>query len=133
MRLGADVKVDLRTKELKEATDRGLCRALSKFGAYTRRRARGSIRKRKKISAPGAAPSSHTGALKNGILFAVERERLTCVIGAMATKSTAPATLEHGGVGLDGNYYRPRPFMTPAFEREIDSSLRKVFTDCVKK
>ena len=50
-------------------------KALSKAGAFIRRRARSSLRRRKKSSEPGRPPSVHTSdrvaTLKN-ILFAYE-------------------------------------------------------------
>lgn len=125
------VKIDAAA--FKRTSDVCLRRALSKFGAYTRRRARSSIRKRKKISAPGAPPSGHTGALKNGILFAVESDRLEVVIGPALARSNAAKILEHGGLGPNGETYRARPFMGPAFQKELDASLVKIFTNCIRK
>lgn len=59
-------------------------KALSKAGAFIRRRARSSLRRRKKRSEPGQPPSVHTSdrvaTLKN-ILFAYEPERETLVVG----------------------------------------------------
>ena len=50
-------------------------KALSKAGAFIRRRARSSLRRRKRVSAPGQPPSVHStdgvATLKN-ILFAYE-------------------------------------------------------------
>jgi len=51
------------------AVDRTTRRVLSKFGAFVRRTARSSIRKRKRISEPGSPPSSHSGLLKKFIFF----------------------------------------------------------------
>jgi hypothetical protein len=59
-------------------------KALSKAGAYIRRRARSSLRRRKNTSPPGQPPSVHTAdavaTLKN-ILFAYEPERESLVVG----------------------------------------------------
>lgn len=59
-------------------------RALSKAGAFIRRRARSSLRRRKKSSAPGKPPSIHSrdrvATLKN-ILFAYEPQSESLVIG----------------------------------------------------
>lgn len=59
-------------------------RALSKAGAFIRRRARSSLRRLKKPSAPGQPPSVHTSdrvaTLKN-ILFAYEPESDSLVVG----------------------------------------------------
>ena len=59
-------------------------KALSKAGAFIRRRARSSLRRRKKSSPPGQPPSVHTNdrvaTLKN-ILFAYEPNSETLVVG----------------------------------------------------
>ena len=59
-------------------------RALSKVGAFIRRRARSSLRRRKKPSAAGSPPSVHSrdavATLKN-ILFAYEPQSESVVIG----------------------------------------------------
>jgi len=55
------------------AVDRTTRRVLSKFGAFVRRTARSSIRKRKRISEPGSPPSSHSGLLKKFIFFGYDR------------------------------------------------------------
>ena len=104
---------------VERAVDNGTRRALSKFGAFVRQRARTSIRKRKATSKPGSPPSSHEGSLRRLILFAYDPGRKSVVIG--------PALLEYGGTvartGRDGNmrvlHYRPRPYMNPAFRAEL--------------
>lgn len=109
------------------AVDRATRRVLSRFGAFVRRGARSSIRKRKAISQPGSPPSSHTGLLKRNIFFIYEPQRANVVIGPILlnTGTDAPALLEHGGSVTRRRRkrrvratYRARPFMGPAFERE---------------
>lgn len=110
-----------------KAADRMTRKALSKGGAFIRRRARSSIRKRKGVSNPGSPPSSHTGRLRNAILFAYDPARKSVVIGPhQAGKSgRGAAVLEQGGsqvvVGLRKGRplsYRARPFMGPALDAE---------------
>jgi len=120
--------------------DRAERRVLSRFGAFVRRGARSSIRKRRAISAPGAPPSSHTGLLKRNIFFVYEPSRSSVVIGPILLNgsSDAPSLLEHGGrisrrrrgkrMRLT---YRPRPFMGPAFERE-QPKLPALWRDSVR-
>lgn len=110
--------------------DKATLRALSKFGAFVRRRAKSSIRKRKRISDPGQPPSSHVGYVKDFLFFVAEPQLKNVVIGPAklnGTKSTtALASLEHGGRSLvmrKGKartiLVRPRPFMKPAFDAEL--------------
>lgn len=112
---------------VKNAVDRAERKVLTKFGAFVRRGARSSIRKRKAVSQPGSPPSSHVGLLKQNIFFVYEPNRSSVVIGPilLGKGTDAPALLEHGGkvtrrirnrrVRMT---YRPRPYMGPAFERE---------------
>jgi len=106
------------------AVDKGTRKVLSRFGAFVRRTARGSIRKRKKTSAPGQPPTSHTGFLKRFIFFSFDPNRKSVIIGPMRLnqKTTdAPHTLEYGGTAtLDKKKVniRPRPYMGPAFNKE---------------
>ncbi len=94
--------------KVQKSMDRATIRALSKFGAFVRRRARSSIRKRKASSLPGHPPSSHTGLLRDNIYFAAEGTQ-NVVIGAVRLNQLAfdgagqvssegvPALLEYGG------------------------------------
>lgn len=107
--------------------DRATRKVLSKFGAFVRQTARNSIRKRKSISDPGQAPSSHTGLLKRHIYFVFSPETESVVIGpVLLNKGTdAPRLLEEGDTVVRTQRrrrvrmtYRARPFMGPAFEKE---------------
>jgi len=89
------------SKAVLSATDRATRRVFSKFGAYVRRAAKSSIRKRKAISAPGKPPSSHTGLLKRFILFGYDPAKRSVVIGPLRLtrrgRGDAPQALEEGG------------------------------------
>jgi len=118
------------TKAVTSRVDKAAWRVLSKFGAFVRIAARHSIRKRKKISLPGAPPSSHTGLLRRHIYFSYEPQRKNVIIGPVVLGSgeaVVPPLLEEGGrvLGKDEagktivKVYRGRPFMGPAFEDVI--------------
>ena len=121
-------------KKVIDAMDKATRKALSKFGAFVRRRAQTSIRKRRAVSEPGSPPSSHVGTLRKAIFFSYDPGRKSVVIGPTllngrpARGVSVPSLLEHGGevpgsIGADGKArllrYRPRPFMRPAFEAEL--------------
>jgi len=115
------------TESVRRSLDAATRKSLSKFGAFVRTRARSSVRKRKKVSEPGAPPSSHEGSLKRLILFAYDPARKSVVIGpARFERGEAPPLLEYGGTvvrqGRDGPrrlVYRPRPFIGPAAAAEL--------------
>lgn len=104
-------------------------RVLSKFGAFVRRSAKSSIRKRKKPAPPGQPPSSHTGLLKKFIFFGYDADRRSVVIGPTRLnqkgRGEAPPLLEYGGKATlvrrgkkKRVTYQARPYMGPAFEKE---------------
>lgn len=104
-------------------------RALAKFGAFVRRRAKSSLRYGKGVSKPGRPPIVHgtKSPLRELIYFSYDPVRKSVVIGpAMGgKKNDAPDVLEHGGtavIAIDGRkriHIQPRPFMEPAFEEEL--------------
>lgn len=82
-----------------KAIDRAERSKLSKAGSFVRRRVRSSIRKRKKVSAPGQPPSSHDGMYRKSILFGYDQDTGSVVIGPSARfgNSEVPTLLEFGG------------------------------------
>lgn len=127
------------SRAVKNAVDKGTRKALSRFGAFVRQRAKTSIRKRKRISRPGEPPSSHTGKLKKNIYFGYDAQRKSVVVGATQwSRSGAQSILEYGGTEnrLRRNQtiraiYRPRPYMRPAFSKELQN-VNKTFTNIVR-
>ena len=129
-------------KAVRDKVDAGTRRVLSKFGAFVRRTARSSIRKRKKPSSPGSPPSSHIGLLKKFIFFGYEPVKRSVVIGPVRLsqkgRGEAPHLLEYGGAtkvvhrGKSKRAkVRPRPFMGPAFEKE-QPQLPAMWRDSVR-
>ena len=82
--------------------DAGTRRVLSKLGAFVRRRARSSMRKRKKPSKPGAPPSVHQGQLKNLLFFSYDFQAKSVVVGPVPFRGPAvvPGLMEAGGTSL---------------------------------
>ena len=122
-------QVFFTSKAVLSATDRATRRVLSRFGAYVRRAAKSSIRKRKAISRPGQPPSSHTGLLKRFIFFGYDPTRRSVVIGparlTRGGRGDAPSLLEYGGAATlkkrrrrKRARFRARPYMGPAMEHE---------------
>jgi hypothetical protein len=127
------------------AVDKATRRVLSKFGAYVRTAAKSSIRKRKKASAAGCPPSSHTGLLKKFIFFGYDTATRSVVIGPIrlnSTDGTAPAALEYGGMTRITTRRKgpritvsakivSRPFMHPALQKELPK-LPATWADSIK-
>jgi len=110
-------------------------KVLSKFGAFTRQRAKSSIKQSAKnqSSQPGEASRGHTGGLKQNIFFSADPGRRSVVIGPTAFKGRTGQELEalefggetiihdrHKGL-LQSNRratIKARPTMTLAFQAE---------------
>ena len=114
-----------------KAVHRARRAALSKAGAFVRRRARSSIRRRKRASRPGQPPTNRSGLLRDWILFGYDHAADTVFVGPvrLQKRGNAPEVLEHGGRTIFEGYRRgrwvkrririaPRPFMGPAMEAE---------------
>jgi len=146
------------SKPVIENTDKATRRNLSKFGAFTSKTAKRSIRKRKRISAPGRPPSSHEGTLKKLIFFGYEPRRRSVVIGPLPKRSghsagKVPRVLEEGGtipflafqnariskrsgrvridvVRKQNIFIKARPYMGPAFKKE-QSKLSSIWRNSI--
>ena len=134
--------VVLDTRKIQKAAERGERRVLSRFGFLTRRTAQRSVKRRKKTSAVGQPPSSHTGVLRRFILYAYERATRSVIIGPKRLGNKggggrAPAALEHGGRSATAGKrrqaikIRPRPTMGPAFEK-TKPQLRSLWHNSIK-
>ena len=128
-------------KKIRNKVDARSRQVLSKFGAYVRRTAKRSIRKRKRTSAPFSPPSSHAGTLKRHIYFGYDMQRRSVVIGPVRVFNTRVVSsrtlpgLEYGGkIDLYGGRttrIKPRPFMEPAFQRELPG-VAAMWRDSIK-
>jgi hypothetical protein len=113
-------------------------KALGRIGSYVRKVARNSIRTRAGISEPGQPPHSHTGLLKDWILFSYDKESLSVVVGParLNMKSgDALEALEYGGAVHSVRrgrrmFIRARPFMGPAMEKS--APFDRFWKDSVK-
>lgn len=106
------------------AMDRANAKALSRVGAFVRRRARSSIRRRKSVSQPGKPPSAHSSdsvaTLKN-ILFVFDRVNESVIIGPVklnqfnrdartGSNLPLPQLMEFGGtIAIDEEQYKNDP------------------------
>jgi hypothetical protein len=122
---------------VKNATDERTRRALSRFGAFVRQRARRSMRTRRGPSAVGSPPSVHKGQLKAFVFFQWDRSTSSVVVGPTPfARGTAPEANEYGKASVvrlpTGRtiraVYKPRPFMAPALAAELPR-----LADCFEK
>lgn len=108
----ANVKLDFQ--KVTRAVHSGNVRSLGHAAAAIRLTARRSIRSRKKPSLPGSPPSTQTRRLPRSILYAVDPNAESAVIGpAHSLIGEAGSAHELGGA-FRQEHYRKRPFMRPA-------------------
>lgn len=108
-------------------------RTLSRFGAFTMRRIRKTLKPKPYPSSPGSPPHVRPGSnYRKSILFSFSPSTKNVVIGPFLftgsrrrkriDKETVPEILEYGGkilVGQTMRAYRARPHVNPAFLIEV--------------
>ena len=104
-------------KRVLAAAKRATQKALYQAGALIRTTARRSIRKRKGDSLPGQPPHTHTNALRKSILFDVDREEQSVIIGPTANIIGEAGAVHEHGEDYFGRHYPKRPFMGPALKK----------------
>lgn len=130
------------------SVDKTTRRALSMFGAFVRTTAKQSIKRRKQASDPGSPPSAHLGLIGRFLYFALASGNRSVVIGPALLNSSYSSegslgALERGGdttlfyrawVTRSGQarierkqrtiHIKARPFMQPAFDKELPGLSR---------
>lgn len=122
--IGMDAKAVFDIAAVMRRKARAQRRVMFKTAAGIRTRARRKIRKRKRSSNAGEAPSGHgSQPYRNAIMFAVERGGQSSVIGPTLRNSGDASTIEKGGVvykRIRGRVvrikYEPRPVMAPTLD-----------------
>lgn len=115
---------------VEKAAERGTRRALARLGAYVRRAAQTSMRRRKTgVSQPGEPPFAKSGELRDLLFFSYDPLTKSVVVGPLGFKgSPVPHLHEFGGsVPADGRvvYLRNSPGRD-ASGRFVSSGTRRV-------
>jgi hypothetical protein len=116
-------------KKVMDAMDRQSHAALSKSGAFIKRRAQTSMRKRKRSARVGEPPSVHVGLLRKQLFNYWDARTKSMVIGPIkitAKGTDVPRKLETGGETTTvkkGQRVRvhvgKHPYMGPALQKEL--------------
>lgn len=125
---------------IQETLDRAEFRGLRRTGFQTREKAQGSLQHSNLISRPGRPPNSHTGFLSRFILFDVDKNAKSMVVGPKQLNrrsSNVTQALEKSGFSRNtrGKLIRiaARPFMVPAFNQIVRQSVPDVFANTFGK
>jgi len=105
------------TRRVRRAANRGTFKSLNQAAATIRLIAKRSIRRRKSPGPAGQPPRTQTKRLPNSILYFVDRDKQSAIIGP-SHRLIGPAGAAHERGGLfRGRRYPARPFMGPALEK----------------
>ena len=114
------------------AVQSGNITALRRAGAYIRKSARNRVSQSPKASMPGTPPNTRRGLLKHSLLFGVEKQRQSVVIGpAESFIGTAMVAHEFGG-RYKRQRYPKRALMGPTLEKALPK-LPALWENSVKK
>lgn len=129
---GCNVRIEFDDNALRDAVKDSSPAPLRRAGAYIRKSARNAVSRSKHSSAPGSPPHTRRGLLKRSILFGVEKERMTVVIGpAESFVGISMTAHEFGGIYYRRKYPK-RPLMGPTLQK-VAPQLPKLWADSVKK
>jgi hypothetical protein len=113
-------KTRFHAEKVAAAARRGNFKSLGHAAAAIRLTARRSIRPSRRASAPGRPPHTRRGLMKRAILYAVEPEGTSAVVGPDAAFVGGSAQPHEFGGRYKGQEYPRRPFMGPALEQVRD-------------
>ena len=100
-------------------------------GAYVRRVAVNSVHRSRSASAAGTPPHTRRGLLKNSILFGVEGDGRSVVIGPAKSFVGISMTAHEFGGMYRGRKYPKRQLMGPALMRSAPE-LPKLWKDAIR-
>ena len=125
------VRIEFDESRILIAVQRGNITALRRAGAYVRKAARNRVTQSANASSPGSPPNTRQGLLKRSLLFGVERQRQSVVVGpAEKFIGTAMKAHEFGGTYRKRRYPK-RPLMGPTLQATA-SKLPSLWEKSVK-
>lgn len=108
-------KIDDKMPALARVAKKNNIATLGQAGAFVRQVMRRSIRKSKRAALPGQPVKTRKGAIRQAILFSVEKDRERVLIGPAASRIGANVGGAHEfGGSFRGRKYPARPFAGPA-------------------
>ena len=113
------VHIEFDQSRILVAVKSGNITALRRAGAYIRKSARNKVTQSANASVPGSPPNTRRGLLKQSLLFGVEKQRQSVVVGpAEKFIGTAMSAHEFGGTYRRRRYPK-RPLMGPTLQATL--------------
>jgi hypothetical protein len=124
-------KTKFNQEKVKKPAKQAAFRNLGHAGAAIRLTARRSIRKSKTASPSGTPPNTRRGQLKRGILYAVDKDTESVIVGSAYTIVGQSGKAHEFGGRYKKQKYPKRSFMAPALEKN-ESRLSKIWKDSIR-
>lgn len=128
---GFSVRLDFGDEPLMGAVKYANRKAMRGVGAYVRRVAVNSVHRSRNASAAGMPPHTRRGLLKNSILFGVEGDGRSVVIGPAKSFVGISMTAHEFGGMYRGRKYPKRRLMGPALMQSAPE-LPKLWKDAIR-
>ena len=113
------VRIEFDESRILVAVKSGNITALRRAGAYIRKSAQNKVTQSSNASAPGSPPNTRRGLLKQSLLFGVEKQRQSVVVGpAEKFIGMAMSAHEFGGTYRRRRYPK-RPLMGPTLQATL--------------
>lgn len=128
---GFSVRLDFGDEPLMGAVKYANRKAMRGVGAYVRRVAANSVHRSRSASAAGTPPHTRRGLLKNSILFGVEGDGRSVVIGPAKSFVGISMTAHEFGGMYRGRKYPKRQLMGPALMQSAPE-LPKLWKDAIR-
>ena len=118
-------------RKVKRKVDKGSFDSLNHAAAAIRLTARRSIRRSPKKSSAGVPPHTRRGLLKRALLYKVEKQRLSAVIGPAYTIAGKSGQAHEFGTKYYGRKYPKRSYMGPALKAN-ERRIPRLWSNSIK-
>ena len=130
--MSVKMRFEFDSRRLLGAVSKANLASLRRAGAYVRKAARNAVFKSKRASEKGTPPHTRRGLLKRSILFGVDKNRMSVVIGPAKKFIGVSMTAHEFGGMYRRRRYPKRPLMGPTLQKTAPE-LPKLWADAVKR
>ena len=130
--MSVKMRFDFDERRLLGAVEKANYSSLRRAGAYIRATARNVVHRSKKSSTPGTPPHTRRGLLRRSLLFGVDKQKMSVVIGPAKKFIGISMTAHEFGGMYRRRRYPKRPLMGPTLTKSAPQ-LPKLWANAVKK
>ena len=130
--MSVKMRFDFDERRLLGAVQKANYSSLRRAGAYIRATARNVVHRSQKSSTPGTPPHTRRGLLRRSLLFGVDKQKMSVVIGPAKKFIGISMTAHEFGGMYRRRRYPKRPLMGPTLTKSAPQ-LPKLWANAVKK